>query len=736
MQKIFSKQNLISLTLTLYVLSVFLDLHIFYNSFSTLIRVVCITLIFFIIFIKYGTIKERKLFLIYFIILGIYAVLHLVNANNFSINVPTTFNYFSELLYFYKMIMNILIIYIVYKLGIDLKLITKAIKISLWLICGSIVITNIFKLGYSTYSFEPIQSTIFSWFTSNNEFDEISGKGYFHLANQVIAIIILYYPILINEIKEKFNIADIILSFIVLLSMLILGNRLSTAGALIILLLSFFIYIFLVWIKKESFNLKFFLLLLGSIITYNCFLFYSPLVQRENYYNNMINKNNINLENHYINSDNSEITSTNYEDIKESELIDRFNEKLINLNFPLNYYKYENDPTFWEEMLTKSPIILRDSRYIETSIIERVKNLNNKNFDDWLGISYNRIINIVNIERDYIMQYYSLGIIGTILLLGVYFVIYIYSGFKVIFNLENKFNYKNIMLFMGAGFFLVAAYFSGNILNAVSTIIPLSFILGVLFNETNKKIKTNNKILGFKISSLTGEELIKKIKKDINDYKQVIIYNINPLIMMNFYKDRKIKMEFNKSDYNIPDGIGTIYASKMKNGDAKKRIAGIDFFEDLCLLSSKESLKIYLYGSKGNIAEQVKQNLENKYSNIKIVGALNGFVSEREAVEKIIDAKPDVLFIALGSPKQEKFIIKNKKEFSKIRIIMPVGGTFDVISGNIKRAPKIIIKLHLEWVYRMIKEPKRIIINLNIIKYLFLVIFKNNCYNEDKLKEK
>ena len=172
----------------------------------------------------------------------------------------------------------------------------------------------------------------------------------------------------------------------------------------------------------------------------------------------------------------------------------------------------------------------------------------------------------------------------------------------------------------------------------------------------------------------------------------------------------------------------------MKNIALKERIAGIDFFKDLCNLSIEKELSIFLYGSEEGIADKVKKELEEKYHGINIAGTLNGYVKESEALKKIKEAQPDILFVALGSPLQEKFIIKNKKQFSNIKIIMPVGGTFDVIAGKIKRAPKIIIKLNLEWIYRMLKEPKRIFVNIKLIKFVFLVIFKNNCYNGSNYK--
>ena len=720
MNKIFDKANLIKIVLILYTLSIILDLHIFYNSISTLIRVGIITIIFSIIFIKYANNKERKFFLVYFVFLFVYSIAHFINSTNFTNKIPTIYSNLDEALYIYKMIMNIFIIYIVYKLGINLKQFMKYMKISLWFICGSIVLCNLFKLGYRTYDFNLLNYNIFDWFNNDFDYREISGKGYFHLANQIVAIVLLYFPLLLNEIKEKFKLTDILLSLFVLLSMLVIGNRLSSVGPLIILVVALLIYLLLIIIKKEVFKIKYFLYIIISMVIYNILLFNSPLLSRENYYHNLKNNNEIST-----NIDKKIKANNNKTDIENI-----FNEKKVNLNFPLKYYPYENDQAFWDNMLTKNSGILIDSRYLEISISQRLKDLNdNKIADDYLGIGYNRIINVVNIERDYTMQYYSIGIMGTVLLLGIYFITYIYALIKILINLEVKFNYKNMMLAMGIGIFLVAAYYSGNLLNAISAIIPLSFALAILLNEVRKKKNIDKKILGFKICDLSQEEILKNLSKDIKNNTSNIIFNINPLIITNFYKNKKIVDEFNQEKYQIPDGIGVILASKMKDGELKRRITGVGFFEKLCKLSIKEKQTIFLYGGKDGVAKKAKENLEKRYSNIQIVETINGYVEEKVALKKILKTKPDILFVALGSPKQENFIIDYKNKLKNIKIIMPVGGTFDIISGNIKRAPKIITELNLEWFYRMIKEPKRIKVNIKIFHFIFLVIFKNNCYN-------
>ncbi len=700
-----TKNILINLFLTFFVLSIFLDLHFFYNSFSTLIRCIFISILFLFIFFKYGQKRDRKYLYIYFGLLLIYVIFHLCNIPNNTIA--------SEILYFYKMSMNILLIYIITKLDIRLDNFYKVLNICILLISGQIVICNIFKLGYSSYTFLPIKHNIFEWFSNKRfYFVDVSNKGFFEYGNQISAIIILYLPILIAKIKDKVKIFDILTLIVALLSLLMLGTRIASIVPLIILILSLLIYVFLIIIKKGKLKPSFIILTLLLIMGYGTLLIKSPVIDRYNYYDSLLS-----------NSPSSDKDNTSSLDNND---IDIFKDRIINMAFPNEIYPYKNDPEFWQDLMKYDDNILSDSRFVEKSIIKRVKYLNNNTLlDDLLGIGYKRIIDMQNIEQDFVMQYYSLGIIGLIMVIGVYMALYLYLLFKVFINMEDKLVYKNIMLLLSIAIVLVSSYFSGNLLNSISIIIPLGTVIGICLNEIRSKKTKESKVLGFNVSTLEYNNLLTNIKNDLKNNKKNIIYNINPLIVMNFYQDAKIKAKFNEQKYNIPDGVGTVMALKMKDINISSRVAGIDLFEDLLHIAVQNKYKVYLYGAKKEVAQKAKENIEKQYKNINIVGVTSGYEGKEKALANIIKTKPDMLFVAVGSPNQEEFIIKNEDKLKNIKLIMPVGGSFDVISGYTKRAPKVWQKLKLEWLYRMIKEPKRIKNNLNIVKFMFLVVFKN-----------
>ena len=230
--------------------------------------------------------------------------------------------------------------------------------------------------------------------------------------------------------------------------------------------------------------------------------------------------------------------------------------------------------------------------------------------------------------------------------------------------------------------------------------------------------------LGFNVCNISANDLVKNIFIDFNNNISNFIVNINPEIITKHYKNEEIKKILNLQKYQIPDGIGIVIASKIKHGSIKERITGIDLMNLICKDSIKYNSKIFLYGSKEGIADKAKKELEILYPNINIVGTCNGYENETDVITKINDSNANILFVGLGSPKQEEFIIRNKNELKNIKIFMPVGGSFDVISKTLKRAPNWIIKINLEWLYRLFQEPKRFFRQFNLIKFMFLIIFR------------
>jgi len=230
------------------------------------------------------------------------------------------------------------------------------------------------------------------------------------------------------------------------------------------------------------------------------------------------------------------------------------------------------------------------------------------------------------------------------------------------------------------------------------------------------------KILGINVCVTDYDQLLASIEIDIKNNNKSFIVAINPEKVLKAANDADLKKLLNSATYQIPDGIGIIHASKLKKGNIKSRITGIDLMDKLCYLSSKKNYKVFMYGAREEIVSKAKENLEKRYPNINIVGFLDGYNQGKDLTKIINKSKADILFVAMGSPKQEKFIIQNMDKLCP-KVFQGVGGSFDVVSGNIKRAPIFMQKIGMEWLYRLMKEPKRIFRQLKILKFYWLIVF-------------
>lgn len=158
----------------------------------------------------------------------------------------------------------------------------------------------------------------------------------------------------------------------------------------------------------------------------------------------------------------------------------------------------------------------------------------------------------------------------------------------------------------------------------------------------------------------------------------------------------------------VPDGIGVVKAAKMLGYQIEERIPGIEIAGELLKYAEEFEKSVYLFGAKPQVIEAMERIMKEKYPHAKVAGVCDGYVKNKDEIfENISKLQPDIILVALGIPVQEKLIYRHLNSFSK-GIFVGVGGSFDVMSGAKKRAPKFFIKLNLEWLYRILKEPSRI----------------------------
>lgn len=230
-------------------------------------------------------------------------------------------------------------------------------------------------------------------------------------------------------------------------------------------------------------------------------------------------------------------------------------------------------------------------------------------------------------------------------------------------------------------------------------------------------------ILGVRIDKVNMNEAVEVAKEYLQEDKLHMIFTPNPEMIINANEDEAFKNILNSSSLNIPDGNGVVWASQKIKEPLEERVAGFDFIHRLFDLGKDTNINFYFLGSKPGVAEKAKENLENTHEYIKIVGTQDGYFNadcEEKIVEDINNKSTDVLLVALGSPKQERFIYKYKDKLN-CKIAIGVGGCFDVISGEVKRAPKIFIKMKLEWLYRGLSDFKRMKRLMAIPKFMIKV---------------
>lgn len=228
-------------------------------------------------------------------------------------------------------------------------------------------------------------------------------------------------------------------------------------------------------------------------------------------------------------------------------------------------------------------------------------------------------------------------------------------------------------------------------------------------------------LLGYKIFSDNKQELL----REIENKKKVNIISGNPEVLYNGINNDFLKKSFTKDDaLIIPDGVGTLIAAKINGIEIKEKIAGIEVMNMLLKEAKEKGLKVFLLGAKEETLIKCKEKIEEDYDGINIVGINNGFFDLdncEDIISKINESGAEILFVAMGAPRQEIFIERYKEKLC-CKVFMGVGGSFDVMAGNVTRAPEFMINIGMEWLYRVAKEPWRIKRLGSIPKFLLLSV--------------
>jgi N-acetylglucosaminyldiphosphoundecaprenol N-acetyl-beta-D-mannosaminyltransferase len=233
-------------------------------------------------------------------------------------------------------------------------------------------------------------------------------------------------------------------------------------------------------------------------------------------------------------------------------------------------------------------------------------------------------------------------------------------------------------------------------------------------------------LMGCSIDNLSMEETLQTIEGFIHTGRphQHVVVNVDKLVKAS--RDPELRQIINDCALVNVDGMPVVWASRLLGKPLKERVAGVDLFEALMRRAGDKGWRVFLLGAKEEVVSKVAATYQHKYPRLVLAGYRNGYwkgeAEEAQVVEQIRDARPDLLFVAISSPKKEQFLGRWQAEM-QIPFAMGVGGTFDVAIGHVKRAPVWMQKSGLEWFYRFLQEPRRMFRRYFIEDMAFVWLF-------------
>ena len=215
-------------------------------------------------------------------------------------------------------------------------------------------------------------------------------------------------------------------------------------------------------------------------------------------------------------------------------------------------------------------------------------------------------------------------------------------------------------------------------------------------------------VLGVAFDDVTMEQAAELGGKMLQEDRFHYVVTPNPEFILAAEKDESFRAVLNAADLVIPDGIGVIYSAKILGTPLPERVPGIEFSARMLEKLNEMGGRLFLLGAKPGVAEKAGENICAQYPNIVLCGTQDGyFKDEEDVILKVAAARPDLMFVCLGAPKQEKWMAR-WGQHSGARLAIGLGGCLDVYAGNVERAPEAWQKMGMEWAYRLKKEPKRI----------------------------
>ena len=511
--KLFTKEMVIKLLMIFLVIQPLLDIYYLYKipglsnvfvfSPSTIIRFIYFGLLSVFAFFSIKEKTKYKWLIGFIITILIYAIFHHLNCISYNDNSFYKSNYsvFTELFYLCRMVFPIVLIYISYNFKLSDERFCKILYISAFIFSSIMIITNLLLVAIPSYDgAEALKINFLQWFTSDSDklsYIYIASKGIFHMANQISATFVLILPLLIYFFNKKPSISKLIIILGLILSMFMLGTRVAAYSGIIITAVVLCLYIFFTLIKKENvfnkktiiFNIIF---LLFSIILYNV----GPIGGR-NFVVDIVPQDKQPI------YEKKKIFKKLVEEKNKEKIIDfmEMNSEYFNVKkeFVTDIYPVSKNLEFWIDIYQLPNTKKQNDRQIQSYILKDVFNQDNILYNNIFGIGSSRIRNSkIYLEKDFIVHYYILGIVGMCIFILPYLLILLYSIFSTLFNFKDRLTFKNCILILSVGLTLICSYFSGNVLDELIVTIYLGVICGILLNDNHKCKKKKNVIINSK----------------------------------------------------------------------------------------------------------------------------------------------------------------------------------------------------------------------------------------------
>lgn len=218
------------------------------------------------------------------------------------------------------------------------------------------------------------------------------------------------------------------------------------------------------------------------------------------------------------------------------------------------------------------------------------------------------------------------------------------------------------------------------------------------------------RLFGVPVDALTMEQTLDRIDEAIARREQLLLGVVNAAKIVNMRKDAELRWSVLTSDLILADGMAVVWAGKLLGQKLPERVAGIDLMMKMLARGEQRGYRVFCFGAEAEILDAVVRKINADFPNVKVVGSQHGYYKPEEEAQvaaRIAAAEPDMLFVAMTSPKKERFLAR-WAETIRVPVCHGVGGSFDVLAGKVRRAPRLWQKLGMEWLYRVLQEPGRL----------------------------